>query len=214
MGFPGHWLSEFLNEIVQDNLVSTATPNLGTLPAPLSEAKRVVPARKLFLDPWKLDWENILSAAYEVLLFPIHIPRFSKKQNRDIDEVSICSSDEIGCYQAKLAHKHWSFYTTLPGMRMNTDPCFALFFLRPGIPYSADHLAAKIANVIDGQVTKAGDFYVLTVVDELSIESGKIGWRMRKTRVEKMKQEKWTMIPVRFDAREAGSFFSSSKWGK
>lgn len=70
-------------------------------------------------------------------------------------------------------------------------------FLRAGTRFSDDELM----ETVEGRITKAGDVYILTMVDELCMESEKMSW-IRKSRVEKMKWEKWVIFPVRFNAQE------------
>ncbi|KAF8827058.1 hypothetical protein HHX47_DHR5000531 [Lentinula edodes] len=206
VGFPSHWLSEFLHDVLHDRLMSTATPYSGTMPTPIIEAKRVVQRRKLFLDPWKVDWENMLSIAHEALPFPIHVAHDSTS-----DEICITSQDEIGHYQATVGPSGWCFPTQM--MRLNTDQCAVLIFIGPKAQYGADWLAKNMAEVLEGRATRKGDVYVLTVVDEMNMGSSKISWRMRRSRADKMKKEKWTMVPIRFDAREAAANpIPSSKW--
>ncbi|KAJ3899861.1 hypothetical protein F5879DRAFT_467980 [Lentinula edodes] len=206
VGFPSHWLSEFLHDVLHDRLMSTATPYSGTMPTPIIEAKRVVQRRKLFLDPWKVDWENMLSIAHEALPFPIHVAHDSTS-----DEICITSQDEIGHYQATVGPSGWCFPTQM--MRLNTDQCAVLIFIGPKAQYGADWLAKNMAEVLEGWATRKGDVYVLTVVDEMNMGSSKISWRMRRSRADKMKKEKWTMVPIRFDAREAAANpIPSSKW--
>lgn len=198
VGFPAHWLSEFLTDILKNQLTSTAASYVGLLPPPLTEARWEVPRRKLFLDPWKVDWENILSDACEALPFPISIPPTA---NRDFDDIRICSPQEIGRYQVFLDPSNWLLDRSKQN-RISTNQCATLMFVRLPSRFSGDELAQKIADIVEGKVTKAGDLYILTMVDEIYARG--IVWRMRKSRFEKMRRENWVLIPVRYDSQEAG----------
>lgn len=198
VGFPGHWLSEFLGDILADKLASTAVIH-SKLPIPAAERTRTVVNRKLFLDPWKVDFETIFSIARGALPFPV-----SLRSPESVDDIRIATgAHEIGRYEVKAGQSIWCFPTSM-NMRMNSDMCIVLVFMRPGLRFSADQLAARMGDVVEGRLTKPGEMYVLSLFDECCMRSGKIGWRMRRDRVSKMKKEKWVMVPIRFDAREAG----------
>ncbi|KAJ7327536.1 hypothetical protein DFH08DRAFT_940827 [Mycena albidolilacea] len=62
VGYPAHWLAEFLQTVLSDTLVTDVVPYTGTFPIPLSDLGRSVPARRVRLDPWLAELENVLVA--------------------------------------------------------------------------------------------------------------------------------------------------------
>jgi hypothetical protein len=74
VGYPGHWLGEFLTSVIEDKLVTDISPYTAKWPIPLSEMYRRVARRKVRLDPWKLKLENIISTSLEGIPFFIARP--------------------------------------------------------------------------------------------------------------------------------------------
>ena len=58
VGFPGHWLSEFLQSILNNNLITDVAPYVGRWPIPVSDMKRRVPRRKVNLEPWLVEIDH------------------------------------------------------------------------------------------------------------------------------------------------------------
>ncbi|THU91070.1 hypothetical protein K435DRAFT_968380 [Dendrothele bispora CBS 962.96] len=197
VGFPDHWLSQFLSDVISDKVYSTAAPYLGETPIPLSEYGRCVPKRKLHLDPWLPDFELVLSSAYDALPFPLIAP-----DGRSEDDFHVCSMDEMGRYQAKVSS--WSISVIMPNF-LNIDSSLSILFRKPGATPDGNVIARKIGDVVEGKVTKRGQIYMQTVVETCDVKSGKIVWRMRKSRFEKMKREGWTLEPIRSDLQESAA---------
>ncbi|KIM72449.1 hypothetical protein PILCRDRAFT_16127, partial [Piloderma croceum F 1598] len=74
VGFPSHWLSDFLQSILSDSLVTNIAPYHGKWPIPVSEITRRVRSRKVRLDPWRAELETILATAYEGIPFMVSLP--------------------------------------------------------------------------------------------------------------------------------------------
>jgi len=197
IGYPGHWLSQFLSDVVTDQLYSTAVPYLGKTIIPLSEHGRTAAKRKLHLNPWLPDFELLVSSAYEALPFPVTLP-----DGHSEDDFHIASMDDMGCYEAKITQ--WSVSSMMPFLN-NGDFVLSLIFKSPGSP-ETNTLAKRLGDVVEGKVTRKGQIYIQTVVDTCDMKSGKIVWRMRRSRFEKMKRDNWTLEPMRSDTQEAGEF--------
>ncbi|KAF5371689.1 hypothetical protein D9758_003390 [Tetrapyrgos nigripes] len=199
IGYPGHYLSHFLSDVVTDSLYSTAVPYVGQAPIPLREHDRSVPKRKLHLHPWMLDFELMISSAYEMLPFPLLLPNDSQKSE---DDFHVASMDEMGCYEANMTQ--WALSYNTPFL-FNNDPTLSLVFRQPGAP-EANILAKKMNEVVEGKLTKKGQIYVQTIVEQCDMRSGKVVWKMRKSRFEKMKREGWTVEPIRNDIQQTAAY--------
>ncbi|KAF5358671.1 hypothetical protein D9758_007758 [Tetrapyrgos nigripes] len=146
IGFPAHWLSQFLSDVISDKLHTTAPTYTGGLPVKLSERDRTVKKRKLHLAPWIPDFELILSSAYEMLPIPIFLPTKTSK-----DDLEIVPPEDIGRYQVKL--KQWTF-TSKSELPVNNDGNITLLFKSPPSPDITD-LAAKVVEKLIWRMRKS-----------------------------------------------------------
>ena len=88
IGYPSHWLSEFLQSVLWNNLTTEAV-RAKELPVPLSHATAVVSARKVDLAPWVPEFEMILASTRVGLPFYVRLPpNFAT------------TMEEIGTYEA------------------------------------------------------------------------------------------------------------------
>lgn len=197
VGFPSHWISEFLRLVLSDSLVTDVAPYIGKLPIPFSEKTRRVARRKINLDPWLVEFETIIATAYEALPFQVFLPDGFTK-----------SVDEIGVFEVHCISRSMFAYRTARYTRRESDPVMALMFYKPG-RYSANTLAEKINEVIEGRImaNPRGQLHIITAVEIFDIVSGVIQWRMSKERVRKMKEDGWVMVAYRFDGNEPGQDF-------
>ena len=52
IGYPGHWLSDFLARVLSGSLVSDVAPYEGFYPIPVTDRARRVKLRRVRTDPW------------------------------------------------------------------------------------------------------------------------------------------------------------------
>ncbi|KAI0649800.1 hypothetical protein C8Q79DRAFT_923284 [Trametes meyenii] len=71
VGFPAHWLSEFLARVLSGSMVSDIAPYAGIWPIPLEDMYRRVSSRRVRVDPWLIEFENIIATAYYAIPFPV-----------------------------------------------------------------------------------------------------------------------------------------------
>ncbi|KAH8826843.1 hypothetical protein DL96DRAFT_1556053 [Flagelloscypha sp. PMI_526] len=200
IGYPLHWLSEFLTDILLDRCYSSAVPYTGRLPVPLSEASASKAQRKLHLDPWKVDWELILSESRNALVFPPTFPL-----NPSPTSLTLCTPNEFANY--RVQNVSWSIGSSM-FMWFNEDPNLSLLFMSPGLSIGAERIVKNMVNILEGEfVSRKNEIYVQSVIQTCDMEGRVLQWRMKKERVEMMKRASWTMVPIRFDVREAGKAF-------
>ncbi|TCD64576.1 hypothetical protein EIP91_003904 [Steccherinum ochraceum] len=205
VGFPEHWLSAFINAILSDTLTTDVAPYLGQFPIPSSERRRCVPRRKVNLEPWHVDLENILAGSWEALPFPISFPLTFARSHEELVQLQVDASPRAFTY----ASLH---------MLSRQAPVLGLLLFRGKVGRnSADHLAQNIHQVLEGKLGTDHSVHILTMVDEFDIKTGKIRWRMNQQRFKQMQEEGgWVMAPYRSDARESivSQPFPSGSWRK
>lgn len=200
VGFPSHWLSEYLQVLISDNLTTDVAPYRGELPMPVTELSRRVSKRKVNLDPWLVEFENILASAYESLPFPVslHHPTFA------------ASHTEIGLFEAKLSSDEFDLMTTMK-ILSPLDPVVSLMFFKPVDNLDPNELVRQVPQLLEGKRGNGpakGQMCILTSVEKFEISTGLVRWRMSRERAGKMKASGWVMMGYRFDTESSGEFES------
>ncbi|KAK7056830.1 hypothetical protein VNI00_002547 [Paramarasmius palmivorus] len=185
LGYPSHWLSEYLQSVIDDDLTSRVVPHLGARP---SRGTRLGPNRHLNLHPWRLELETILALAYEALPFPIQLPN-----DFALDHTAIAS------YEAPVP----AFNEHTLQMACGYDPSFFLVFFKVGNEARLTNTEAPLSELLEGRLNiPKEEVYVISAVDRLSIETPTLRWRMSKLRVQAMQREKWKLMLYRQDVKE------------
>lgn len=198
VGFPSHWLAEYMRTLLSNDLVTDIAPYRGELPIPISEIGRRVPKRKVNLDPWFIEFENIIATSYESLPFPISLPRAP----------FATSHTEIGTFEVKISPDEFeqgSFMKYLSVM----DPVVSLIFYKAGTILDTTDLVQKLPQILEGKGVARpanGDFYILTSVERFEMSAGLVSWRMSRERVNKMRAQRWLVMAYRHDAEMLGVF--------
>lgn len=190
VGYPGHWLTEFLQPILADNLVTNIPPYLDVFPIPVSEIRRRVPKRKVRLDPWLPDLENILAPTWRGLPFAIVLPsEFAKTE------------EEIGTYSTKCKINNPMLDVFHPG-----DPTIVLVFFKAVYGVSEYTIAGTIPELFEGKdYPTVGNIFILTMQEAVD-QRKEIRWKMSRKRAAEMMQDKWFMVAVRSDMHLPGSW--------
>ncbi|SJL14510.1 uncharacterized protein ARMOST_17971 [Armillaria ostoyae] len=185
VGFPPHWLGDFLGVVLSNSLVTDVAPYSGQWPLPLEEQDRRVPKRKVDVDPWLVDLESILSDAYEAIPFHfVHPANFARW------------SSEIGLFQLDIPANPIKAQDKLTGV-------FLVFYARPFIKYIHHNLTTEMRGIFEGHrlVDQDKKFYVLTATETVDMYHRVIRWRMSKVRMTKLRKEKWQIAVYRSDLR-------------
>ncbi|TCD63140.1 hypothetical protein EIP91_005899 [Steccherinum ochraceum] len=200
IGFPSHWIAGFLSDILANKVTSDVSPFMGRTPIPVSERTRRVAQRKVNLQPWHADLENILAVSYPALPFPVRLPDDFAKSEDDLVAFSVDAP--ISCFDHATAR-----------ILNPVIPVMALLFFKPD-KYLSNALANNVDALLEGLIKNSDCVQILTMVDELDMHKGVIRWRMGKQRAAKMKAEAWVMGPYRFDEREivVKRLFSCGEW--
>ncbi len=123
------------------------------------------------LDPWRVEFENILALSYEALPFLMALP----------SDFARCH-DEIGIFEAPFSEFMFDHATSV-GMTPQFEPVLSLVSHKQGPSPVVRVKQAMLRQIAEGKLVKKGDLYVLTSVETLSLNAGVVRWRMSKARV-------------------------------
>ena len=193
IGYPSHWLSEFLQSVLCNNLTTEAVL-AKKLPIPVTHAMEYVNARKIDLAPWVPEFEMILASTRVGLPFHVRLP-----------EGFATSSEEIGTYEANY---RWSSSLQPPVSQLPPfdNAAMLVFWRRNSIMYPRD-VSQLIASSVGekGRATPRNDLVVVNCLEEIG--GGTVRWKLAKKRVNKMKRdEDWESAIFRSDACAIGEF--------
>ncbi len=195
LGYPGHWLSEFVARILSGRMVSDIPPYTGEYPIAVEERTRRVPSRTVRTDPWLVEFETIIATAYYAAHFPISgalPPGFSS------------NPDDITLWEANVQLAP-SFFPGRGFYSNPYEPRAQLLF------YRSDKLTARevidnMHGIFEGKPTPApGLFFLLTSPEDV-VYWDKIRFRLSRLRVERMRAEKWSMVAYRNDTGMQGEY--------
>ena len=193
VGYPGHWLSEFLGRILGGEFVSDIVPYDGVYPIPVSHRARRVQQRRVRTDPWLVELENIIATAYYAIPFPVTLPASLTRDPGDIVmwQVHVVEEPFIS---DRLAQAGKSIY----------DPRTHLLFYRSDLS-TATSITTNIRTIFEGKQTPPpGTFFILTAQEHVQYQTS-IRFRLSKTRVEAMRKERlWSMVAYRNDTGALG----------
>jgi hypothetical protein len=194
VGYPGHWIGEFLSSVIGDNVVTDVAPYMGKWPIPLSDINRRVARRKVRLDPWKLELENILANSLEGIPFFVTLPVDFTTDHTDITtfEASFRSSD--------------SHIGTMLDPYPPFDPVICLLFYKPGP--NADDLVRMLPNIFEGnrKQPEPGTVFVLTSQELVDYPGKRIQWKMSRKKAREMRTGGWNMVAYRTDCQKTCGF--------
>ena len=206
-GFPAHWISDYVQGMLADKVVTGAIP-ARDLPIPVGDGQGV--DRKLGLGPWLAELETVLASVRKGLPFFVSLPS-------DSGILVAAELEDIGKFEAKVR--------TFPELRAMQhifspyDPIATLLFWKPSLSSGRNEQALKregekiIKQEVDGvllsggQISSKWDRKFVVLTSQESVEQDKsVCWRMAKRRVERMRKEGWVMMVTTCDFRMAGTF--------
>ena len=196
IGYPTHWLSEFLACILSGKMHSDIRQYDDFYPIPVSERTVRAKPRTVRTDPWLVEFETILATSYHGVPFPIATalpPDFS----RDAPDIAIW---EVAARPAQLFSTHPMFNFSSP-----YDPRAQLLVYRSDIT-SAGTLVDDLQKVFEGRATPApGTFFVLTALEYVHYVEC-IRFKLSRRRVERMRREsaRWSAMAYRNDTLQQG----------
>ncbi|KAG2005845.1 hypothetical protein CC2G_002213 [Coprinopsis cinerea AmutBmut pab1-1] len=182
IGYPSHWISEFLQLAITNNLQADHKVFQSRLPRPVTERDQLVPLHRIRTDPWLHELETILAIANEGLPFSVQMP-----------EGLATRHEEVGYFQAKVTRA----FTY--GMFYNRDAVAALVFWKR--PATIRGLMPQLPKLIhrEAEIAPVGTVAIFTYQDYVDLTKNEVRWRMGKSTAKKMIREQWSMAVVRMD---------------
>ncbi|KAF8968697.1 hypothetical protein BDZ97DRAFT_324231 [Flammula alnicola] len=205
VGFPSHWLGEFVQMIVTDSLITSMKPYLGRLPIPPSAGMNTTSPRKVHLGSWKAELEVILATVGPALPFPVDIP------------TEYPSFEDIRTYKAIVKaidlRKHPFFRAWAP-LSSPFVMTAGLIFYKPNAKVDAEGLAHHVSMILEGDPElSAVQTQIMLCAEKVDLRKGEIEWRISRKWYEKMKEEEWKMAVYRTDLAIATTEpLSAEKW--
>ncbi|PIL28785.1 hypothetical protein GSI_08829 [Ganoderma sinense ZZ0214-1] len=192
VGYPGHWLSDFLSRVLSGRMLSDIVPYQDKYLIPINERHHRVKSRRVRTDPWLVEFETIIATVYHAIPFPV-ASALPADFSRDAQDIALWE------VRVQPPADFWHH----PSMRYNTgdEPRAQLLF------YWADLVSAStpidgIERIFEGGATPApGTFFVLTAVEHVQYDEC-VRFRLSRRRVERMRREKWNMLAYRNDSAQ------------
>ncbi|KZV73536.1 hypothetical protein PENSPDRAFT_648881 [Peniophora sp. CONT] len=202
LGYPAHWVSDFLQVLLSDKLSSDVDIFVGPLPIPTSYSKKRVPMRKLYLAPWITELRTVLAHAAPFAPFPL--PQISGR-----DSISIFEGN-LGLAQHNL--------TLLYGNNQNDTGNTHLMFMHPDAPAEmAQRLVRGMRGLLEGKTAHppADQLAIVTSPDLVDAPNNIVRWRMRIEDYDRMVAEKWILTVYLYDVNAPmGKPIFSKAWRK
>ncbi len=203
MGYPGHWLSDFLARILTGSMVSDIPPFTNQYPIPPRERDDRVSARTVRTDPWLVEFETIIATAYYAIPFPI-----ASALPADFSH----DPDDIVLWETPV--EPWKSYSVSHGFHNNPyEPRAQLLFYRSDKLKATDIIWDSdmdgrpwegMENIFEGKSSPApGTFFTLTAPEDVMYLE-RLQFRMSRKRVERMRKEKWSVVAYRNDSGMQG----------
>jgi hypothetical protein len=193
VGFPGHWLSDFLQSILDNSLITNITPYLGKWPIPVSDMKRRVSRRKVDLEPWLVEIETILALTQSGFPFAVWLPGGCPP-----------SHSQITTFETTF-----SFGTFHPDTRFHEvskeDQCVSLLFYKGSFTTSPRDLVHMFPAHLNGQQhIPPGEAFILTSQESLDMTRLSVQWKLCEERFRRMQRNSgWKMVIFRTDIQES-----------
>ncbi|TFY72532.1 hypothetical protein EVG20_g469 [Dentipellis fragilis] len=182
VGFPAHWLSEYVQSLLTERLVTDIAPYGRAMPIPLSYMQMRVPRRAVRTDPWLAELETLFATAYEGLPFPVRLPAGFAS-----------SAADIAVFEARIegapAASPWG------GGRAPMQPTTSLLFYKPSRAYSPNVVVRNLPMILENKAGPPnGEIQILTAQETVDVPNHVVRWRMSKRRAERMVEE--VILPV------------------
>lgn len=202
VGFPGHWLSEFLARVLSGSMVSDIEPYTDLWPIPEGYLRRRVPWRSIRTDPWLVEFETIIASSYYAIPFPV-ASALPAGFSRDPDDVHV--------WEAAVSPT-LPFTTSFMGVDSPFEPVTHLLFYDPALG-TARAIIRGLRQAFEGRAGShaSGTFFVLTAQEDVDYQV-RVSFRLSKKRMEKIQEEKWKMVVYRDDTNEEGKCLGCQSW--
>ncbi|KAF8970597.1 hypothetical protein BDZ97DRAFT_1914492 [Flammula alnicola] len=207
VGFPSHWIGDFVQSVVSDNLVTDVAPYLGRLPIPMTEVNKRKASRRIYLDAWQAELQVILASTKAALPFSVAVPpEYPSWEDIRIYKATV---EPVNLQRNPLS-RYWGPLTS-PFTR-----AIGLIFYRPTGDLDADALAHRVPAILEGDREVHGlKVQIMLSQEKVDLGKGELSWKMSKSWYEKMKAEKWKMAAYRTDLTVASTeLVGADQWSE
>ncbi|KAJ7183828.1 hypothetical protein C8R46DRAFT_1344531 [Mycena filopes] len=180
VGYPGHWLADFLQNLLSNNLVTNLLPYTDVLPiSPRHDWTQGRADARLQLGPWIPDMEAIVARVAPALPFALTLPK------------SFPALQDIGTFTARVYCRRET---------SSSCPVAALLFFNPAkvrLQEVRDWQGYLLAALRGNATGKGPDIHLVLSMEALAWSwegMGSISWKMSRARVARMKTEGWGVV--------------------
>ncbi|KAF9529083.1 hypothetical protein CPB83DRAFT_853195 [Crepidotus variabilis] len=185
VGFPSHWLGDFVQKIISDSLFTDVPLYSGTLPIPTSIMSAHVTSRKVHLAAWEVGIQVIVASMRLSLPFSLNLPDTFPKPN---DIRTFKAVVELS-FQGIDWNVHISPFIKALGLMLYNPTSF-----------SSNMTLPRMEDIIESAPrTKQSNLQFILGQEEIDLRWGYISWKMSLSWYQKMKTEGWKMIAFRTD---------------
>ncbi|KAJ3509543.1 hypothetical protein NLJ89_g5166 [Agrocybe chaxingu] len=190
VGFPSHWLGDFLQFVMSDTLFCDVEPYDGHLPVPLSEIDRRIPRRKVDLGGWQAELEVILALVADAVPFSVGTPP------------DFATIEDIMRFECDVS--------LIPGAECNIGKAHALIFFDPSQDYHPVGVINNLPAVLNGSSRMNARFQIFLGQNIIDLyQKNAVSWKISRKWHEKMKAEDWSMMVFRSDIRSPVNYYSN-----
>lgn len=195
VGFPAHWLGDFAQLLVSDNLITDAKPYLNDLPIKASYSRSFSNPAKVHLASWQAELEVIIASSRPALPFSLTLsPNYP-------------TSNDIRIYTAKVQALSRTLTIWGPPPSPFTKT-IGLIFYKPRKGITGEFLAGNVLQIMEGNpLIKDSEVQIMLSQERVDLPNGEVAWKMSRQWFDKMRAEGWSMVVYRDDTRSAGKSF-------
>lgn len=197
VGFPSHWIGDFLQSVIFDSLVTDVQPYLGRTPILKSQAgNRKAQIRKVYLEAWQAEFQVMLASTIHALPFAVALPS------------NYPAFSDIRTFKATIKpidlKRHPMIYQW-KGLISGITKTVGLLFFKPTKSVNADMLASRIPAILEGDSEfREAKVQIMLGQESVDFIEGEITWKLSQSWYEKMKLEKWCLAAYRTDLTVTG----------
>ncbi|KAJ3509541.1 hypothetical protein NLJ89_g5174 [Agrocybe chaxingu] len=191
VGFPLHWLGDFVHLLLSDSLLTDVELYSGVLPIPMSKPKHdaPLPFRKAHLGAWRIGLEAIVSLIKDVLPFFAAVPQ------------NYPSVDEVHPYLACVRFVDLRVvYPREVQVVSVYDRSIGLMFFRPSQGVRHETHIHDIPDILQG-IYSGDDVQIVLNQEHVDLPNSNVIWKMSKSWLERMKKEQWKLVVYLTDVK-------------
>ena len=206
VGFPAHWIGDFMHSVVTDTLVTALEPYRGRFPVPMPEPTEPEEPRRVRLYEWHANLQALIAETCDALPFALSLPK------------EFPSLSDIATYSTAVTRVDLSLDPRSRQWGPLTSPFSpavgALFFKSKWGTWEG--LPDMLFGLLEGAPATVGmadpRVQVVLGLEQVDLALGKVSWKMGRAWHARMVREEWSMMLFRADLRAAGKVCFLCVW--